>query len=100
VDTNCDPTVVYKPIPANDDAIRAIRLVTSRIADAAVEGNSLREAVNAVDLPEDGELDEEAQEARELAAVAADVTAVAEAAFLGAEAEATPAPQPAGATAE
>src|SRR6266571_3515523 len=44
VDTNCDPTVVDYPIPANDDAIRAIRLVTSRIADAAIEGNRIRES--------------------------------------------------------
>ena len=100
VDTNCDPTVISKPIPANDDAIRAIRLITSRIADAAVEGNSIREAANAVEVPEGEELDEEAQEAEELAAVAADVTAVAEAAFLGADAETAPAPQPAGTSAE
>lgn len=103
VDTNCDPTVISKPIPANDDAIRAIRLITSRIADAAVEGNTIREAANAVDLPEGvelDELDEEAQEALELAAVAADVTAVAEAAFLGGERPATPEPEPAGTTAQ
>jgi small subunit ribosomal protein S2 len=38
VDTNCDPYVIDYPIPGNDDAIRAIRLVTSKIADACVEG--------------------------------------------------------------
>ncbi len=38
VDTNCDPTGIDYPIPGNDDAIRAIRLVTSRIADAVLEG--------------------------------------------------------------
>ncbi|MGV8072992.1 MAG: 30S ribosomal protein S2 [Syntrophobacteraceae bacterium] len=38
VDTNCDPDVIDYPIPGNDDAIRAIRLVTSIIADACVEG--------------------------------------------------------------
>ena len=38
VDTNCDPTGIEYPIPGNDDAIRAIRLMTSRIADAVIEG--------------------------------------------------------------
>jgi small subunit ribosomal protein S2 len=38
VDTNCDPTVVDFPIPGNDDAIRAIRLITSLMADAIIEG--------------------------------------------------------------
>ncbi len=38
VDTNCDPYVIDYPIPGNDDAIRAIRLVTSKIADACIEG--------------------------------------------------------------
>jgi small subunit ribosomal protein S2 len=38
VDTNCDPDVIDHVIPGNDDAIRAIRLFTSRIADAALEG--------------------------------------------------------------
>ncbi|MFZ5451313.1 MAG: 30S ribosomal protein S2 [Thermodesulfobacteriota bacterium] len=43
VDSNCDPTEIDYPIPGNDDAIRAIRLLTSRIADAAIEGKKLRE---------------------------------------------------------
>ena len=38
VDTNCDPDEVDHVIPGNDDAIRAIRLITSRIADACIEG--------------------------------------------------------------
>ncbi len=38
VDTNCDPDVIDYPIPGNDDAIRAIRLMTSRMADACIEG--------------------------------------------------------------
>ncbi len=37
VDTNCDPDEVDYPIPGNDDAIRAIRLLTARLADAIVE---------------------------------------------------------------
>lgn len=38
VDTNCDPDVINFPIPANDDAIRAVKLLTSKIADAVLEG--------------------------------------------------------------
>ena len=44
VDTNCNPDVVDYPIPANDDAIRAIRLLTSKVADAVIEGIQQREA--------------------------------------------------------
>jgi len=40
VDTNCDPDEVDYIIPGNDDAIRAIRLITSRIADACIEGRA------------------------------------------------------------
>jgi small subunit ribosomal protein S2 len=43
VDTNGNPDEIDYPIPANDDAIRAVRLVTARIADAALEGLSMRE---------------------------------------------------------
>jgi len=42
VDTNCDPTLVDYVIPANDDAIRAIKLIVSQIADAVIEGRLLR----------------------------------------------------------
>jgi small subunit ribosomal protein S2 len=38
VDTNCDPEVVDWVIPGNDDALRAIRLFTSKISDAVIEG--------------------------------------------------------------
>jgi small subunit ribosomal protein S2 len=41
VDTNCDPDEVDYVIPGNDDALRAIRLFASKIADAVVEGRSL-----------------------------------------------------------
>lgn len=41
VDTNCDPDEVDWVIPGNDDALRAIRLFTTKIADAVVEGRSL-----------------------------------------------------------
>jgi small subunit ribosomal protein S2 len=39
VDTNCDPSEVDYVIPGNDDALRAIRLFASKIADSAIEGN-------------------------------------------------------------
>ncbi len=42
VDTNCDPSNVDYIIPSNDDAIRAIKLVVGKIADAAVEGKAMR----------------------------------------------------------
>lgn len=38
VDTNCDPDLVDYVIPCNDDAIRSIKLITSKIADAVIEG--------------------------------------------------------------
>lgn len=38
VDTNCDPDVIDFPIPANDDAIRAVKLLASKMADAVLEG--------------------------------------------------------------
>jgi small subunit ribosomal protein S2 len=44
VDTNCDPYPIDHVIPANDDAIRAIKLITSLVADAALEGLALRKA--------------------------------------------------------
>ena len=54
VDTNCNPDQIDYPIPANDDAIRAIRLLTGKIADAVLEGQAQREAAS---------VDREAQEA-------------------------------------
>ncbi len=38
VDTNCDPDEIDYPIPGNDDAIRAVKLITSKMADAVLEG--------------------------------------------------------------
>ena len=38
VDTNCDPDVADYPIPGNDDAIRAVKLIASKMADAVLEG--------------------------------------------------------------
>ena len=45
VDTNCDPDPIDHVIPANDDAIRAIRLVVGKMADAVIEGQQIREAM-------------------------------------------------------
>jgi small subunit ribosomal protein S2 len=53
VDTNCNPDPIDYPIPANDDAIRAIRLLTGKIADSILEGRQEHESAQA-DL-EDGE---------------------------------------------
>ncbi len=44
VDTNCDPEEADYPIPGNDDAIRAIRLITGKIADAVLEGKAEHES--------------------------------------------------------
>jgi len=51
VDTNCDPDQVDFVIPGNDDALRAIRLFSSRVADAVLEGRGVRESATA-DAPE------------------------------------------------
>ena len=42
VDTNCDPQDIDYVIPSNDDAIRAIKLIVAKIADAVIEGMSMR----------------------------------------------------------
>jgi small subunit ribosomal protein S2 len=47
VDTNCDPDEVEYVIPGHDDALRAIRLFASRIADAVLSGRGLKESAEA-----------------------------------------------------
>jgi small subunit ribosomal protein S2 len=81
VDSNCDPTEIDFPIPGNDDAIRAIRLLTSRVADAVVEGKKLAEERL------QGQLDKEAAAAAAALAETAPPTAAAP------EAEAEKAPE-------
>jgi small subunit ribosomal protein S2 len=44
IDTNCDPDVIDYPIPGNDDAIRAVKLMVSKIADAIIEGRTETES--------------------------------------------------------
>src|SRR5438876_2262700 len=53
VDSDCDPTGIDYPIPGNDDAIRSVRLITSRIADAVLEGAGTlaKEAAEAAEIP-------------------------------------------------
>jgi len=50
VDTNCDPDMIDYPIPGNDDAIRAVRLITSKIADACNEGRQRFEEQQQADV--------------------------------------------------
>ena len=47
VDTNCDPDEIDYVIPGNDDAIRAVRLITSKLADAVIEGRQGEELAEA-----------------------------------------------------
>ena len=61
VDTNCDPGPIDHVIPSNDDAIRAIRLLLSTMADSAIEGQQIRE----VELAEEEEAQAMAEESPE-----------------------------------
>ena len=58
VDTDCDPTLIDYPIPGNDDAIRSIRLVTTRIADSFNDGTNRRASMEA-EIEEEEPGDEE-----------------------------------------
>lgn len=62
VDTNCDPDKVTYIIPGNDDALRAIRLFASKIADAVLEG---RQMAAEIALEEESRAAEEASESQE-----------------------------------
>lgn len=50
VDTNCDPRGVDYVIPSNDDAIRAIKLMVAKIADAVIEGKAMRKEEGTLDV--------------------------------------------------
>ena len=88
VDTNCDPTPIDYVIPANDDALRSVRLITSTIAEAIRVGRSVYEAQEAAEAQaaeeqaaREAAAREAAQKAKEEAAAAAEaVTAAATAA--------------------
>ncbi|HUW95376.1 MAG TPA: 30S ribosomal protein S2, partial [Anaerolineae bacterium] len=59
VDTNCDPAPIDHVIPANDDAIRSIKLISNKLADAVVGGQQIRAALRAEEEEESAELTEE-----------------------------------------
>ena len=67
VDTNCNPEEIDYIIPGNDDAIRAIRLITSRIADACVAGRQRLEE------KQQAEADKEVEVEPEITAVGEDI---------------------------
>ena len=53
VDTNCDPDLIDVIIPANDDAIRAVKLICQKMADAVIEGRTQLDASSKEASPED-----------------------------------------------
>jgi small subunit ribosomal protein S2 len=67
VDTNCDPDDIDYIVPGNDDAIRAIRLITSRVADACVEGRARYEEKM------QAQADKDTEEVTEVSAAAAEL---------------------------
>ena len=77
VDTNCDPSEVDYIIPGNDDALRAIRLFASKIADSVVEGSQLLSDKQAADMAAGVERAEAAAAAQAAAQDAADAAAPA-----------------------
>ena len=58
VDTNCDPDVVDYVIPGNDDAIRAVKLIVSKMADAVIEAKQGAEEVVAEETAEEAPVEE------------------------------------------
>ena len=59
VDTNCDPDEIDVVIPSNDDAIRAVKLIVAKMADAFIEGNQGEDvAVDVEDLDKDTSLED------------------------------------------
>jgi small subunit ribosomal protein S2 len=67
VDTNCDPDDIDYIVPGNDDAIRAIRLITSRVADACLEGRARYEEKM------QAQADKDTEEVTEVSAAAAEL---------------------------
>ena len=65
-DTNCDPEELDYIIPGNDDAIRAVKLIVSKMADAVIEANQGEESLTAADANADAEV--EATDVEEVAA--------------------------------
>ena len=50
VDSDCDPDLIDYPIPGNDDAIRSIRLITAKIADAVIDGQNRRRSLETEEI--------------------------------------------------
>ena len=61
VDTNCDPDVIDHVIPANDDAIRAVKLLTAKMADAVLEGRQGMQTEEAAEAVEETAAAEDAE---------------------------------------
>ncbi len=59
IDTNCDPDEVDYPIPGNDDAIRAVKLIAAKIADAVLEGKQGEQMTDAAVEAAEENADEE-----------------------------------------
>ena len=57
IDTNCDPDEVDYPIPGNDDAIRAVKLIAAKMADAVLEGKQGEQMTDAAE--EEAEVNED-----------------------------------------
>lgn len=69
-DTNCDPEELSYVIPGNDDAIRAVKLIVSKMADAAIEAQQGEMEADAADIPAEGYVaypDEESENAAKAA---------------------------------
>jgi small subunit ribosomal protein S2 len=92
VDTNCSPEGIDYVIPGNDDALRAVRLFTSRISDAILEGQQIAtEGVTAVEAAGEEQATVEGSSAE--SAAAGDVTSSAALSDQSAEPAITPAPE-------
>ncbi len=90
VDTNCDPDEIDYVIPGNDDAIRAITLMSSKMADAIIEGRDQQAKIDAAEAEaEAAEAKAAADEAQEAAEGETTEAAPAEAQAPAAAAEAT-----------
>src|SRR5687768_5090518 len=97
VDTNCDPDPVAYPIPSNDDAIRAIKLILGKVADAAIDGRAAKDSglttgVSVDDMPRAaeaglaaGSFSASPEEESEAGAESASVTTISAAAQAAAE---------------
>ena len=72
VDTNCNPDDIDYPIPANDDAIKAIRLICSKIADAVIEAKTSEAVMPTEEGQEEGLEEVEATETTEPSVLASD----------------------------